>query len=67
MLLKGGPLALAACKSLIAEVAGTGRDGAPHLERRTAEIIAQLRVSAEGQEGLSAFLEKRPARWDTEK
>ena len=67
MLLKGGPLALAACKSLIGEVAGAGRDGAPNLKRRTAEIIARLRVSTEGQEGLSAFLEKRPARWDAEK
>ncbi len=66
MLLKGGPQALAACKSLIAEVAAADRDGAPQLKRRTAEIIAQLRVSDEGQEGLSAFLEKRPARWDAE-
>jgi methylglutaconyl-CoA hydratase len=66
MLLKGGPQALAACKTLISEVSQAGQDGATHLKRRTAEIIAQLRVSAEGQEGLSAFLEKRPARWDTE-
>ena len=67
MLLKGGPQALAACKSLIAEVTGAGQDSATHLKRRTAEIIAQLRVSDEGQEGLSAFLEKRPARWIPDK
>ena len=45
-----------------------GRDAgvAMHLRRRTAEIIAQLRVSDEGQEGLTAFLQKRPAAWDQE-
>lgn len=30
---------------------------------RTAQIIAKLRVSDEGQEGMKAFLEKRPANW----
>jgi methylglutaconyl-CoA hydratase len=35
-------------------------------ERRlTAEAIARQRVSDEGQEGLRAFLEKRPPRWTT--
>jgi methylglutaconyl-CoA hydratase len=29
----------------------------------TAEAIASLRVSPEGQEGLRAFLEKRRASW----
>lgn len=29
----------------------------------SAELIAELRASAEGQEGLSAFLEKRPPSW----
>jgi methylglutaconyl-CoA hydratase len=66
MLLRGGPAALAACKSLIAEVDNAGEDVAMHLRRRTAEIIAQLRVSDEGQEGLTAFLQKRPATWDQE-
>ena len=28
-----------------------------------AELIAALRVSPEGQEGLSAFLDKRSPRW----
>jgi 1,4-dihydroxy-2-naphthoyl-CoA synthase len=31
----------------------------------TAEAIATRRVSAEGQEGMTAFLEKRKARWAT--
>ena len=30
---------------------------------RTPGIIAELRVSAEGQEGIAAFFEKRPASW----
>ena len=29
----------------------------------SAELIAELRASDEGQEGLSAFLEKRPPSW----
>ncbi|MEE7561141.1 enoyl-CoA hydratase/isomerase family protein, partial [Xanthomonas sp. Kuri4-2] len=29
----------------------------------TAALIARLRVSPEGQEGLGAFLEKRPPAW----
>ena len=33
------------------------------LRQRTAEIISQMRVSGEGQEGLNAFLEKRTPRW----
>ncbi|MDE3142322.1 MAG: enoyl-CoA hydratase/isomerase family protein, partial [Pseudomonadota bacterium] len=28
-----------------------------------AALIARLRVSPEGQEGLQAFLDKRPPRW----
>jgi len=31
--------------------------------RFTAETIARLRVSEEGQEGLRAFLEKRKPNW----
>jgi methylglutaconyl-CoA hydratase len=33
------------------------------LRRRTAELIAQLRVSDEGQEGLAAFLDRRRPTW----
>jgi methylglutaconyl-CoA hydratase len=29
----------------------------------TAEMIAHLRVSPEGQEGMAAFLEKRKPKW----
>lgn len=60
-LLSAGPQAAAAAKVLVREVAAThDRD---RLDRDNAALIARLRVSAEGQEGLSAFLEKRAASW----
>ena len=31
--------------------------------QETSQEIADIRVSDEGQEGLTAFLEKRPAQW----
>ena len=63
MVLKGGPVALRENKELIATVEGGGLSAGAALRHRTAQVIAQLRVSAEGQEGLAAFLEKRPAAW----
>ncbi len=60
-LLKNGPLAMAEAKRLIAAVAGHSLDDA--LISDTAGRIADRRVSAEGQEGLSAFLEKRKPGW----
>jgi methylglutaconyl-CoA hydratase len=60
-LLKGGPNALAAAKKLIADVAHRPLDDA--LMEETARRIASIRVSPEGREGLSAFLEKRPPAW----
>jgi len=56
----GGPEAIAAAKSLIAAVADMGPDEAAAF---TADAIATRRRSAEGQEGLRAFLDKRPPRW----
>jgi methylglutaconyl-CoA hydratase len=32
-------------------------------KRYTAQMIAELRVSGEGQEGMAAFLEKRKPKW----
>ncbi len=52
-LLAAGPEAARAAKRLARE---------PLSARETAEQIAARRASAEGQEGLRAFLEKRPAR-----
>ena len=63
MLLRGGPAALRESKQLVATVAGHRLSADDALKRRTAEIIAQLRVSGEGQEGLAAFLEKRKPAW----
>jgi len=58
-LLKAGPLAQKACKQLIQKLSGMPDDIGPY----TAELIAQLRTANEGQEGLSAFLEKRAPQW----
>ena len=59
-LLKGGPKALLAAKRFIAEQSSSDRKA---LMKKTAKLIAELRTSKEGQEGLSAFLEKRNAVW----
>ena len=59
-LLKCGPAAVAACKELICAVAHRPPEEViDDVSRR----IAVLRVSDEGQEGLSAFLEKRSPNW----
>ncbi|PZO64126.1 MAG: enoyl-CoA hydratase [Pseudoxanthomonas suwonensis] len=61
LLRKAGPLATASAKQLVRDVlahADTDRHDADN-----AALIARLRVSPEGQEGIGAFLEKRPAAW----
>ena len=55
-LLSGGPQAIRACKALALNVGQMDRDSA---RTYTAETIAELRVSAEAQERLRAFLERR--------
>ena len=61
LLLKAGPVASAAAKQLVRDVAlQPDRDLLDHLN---AQLIAGLRVSPEGQEGLSAFLDKRAPAW----
>lgn len=62
-LLKGGPLAVAQCKQLAFAVAGHSAKSQQTLDEYTAKLIARLRISAEGQEGLAAFLEKRKPAW----
>jgi methylglutaconyl-CoA hydratase len=59
-LLTGGREAIAAAKTLIADVSNAS-PGAT--EQLTSNVIATRRVSAEGQEGLTAFLEKRTPGW----
>ena len=61
LLLKAGPIASAAAKQLVRRVAAE-HDG-HRLDADNAALIAKLRVSSEGQEGLSAFLGKRKPRW----
>lgn len=61
LLLKAGPLAAASAKQLVRRVAAES-DGL-RADRDNADLIARLRVSPEGQEGLSAFLEKRRPGW----
>lgn len=55
-----GPSAVAEAKALIRAVCGLKRDDAL---RHCVETIARVRTSAEGQEGLRAFLDKRPPSW----
>ena len=50
-------------KSLINEVANQDIDA--ELILHTAKRIAEIRVSEEGQEGLSAFFDKRAPNWQT--
>ncbi len=60
-LIQGGPHAQASAKDLVATVADMPIGDETLI--LTASRIAKLRVSPEGQEGLAAFLEKRPAAW----
>ena len=61
LLLKAAPLAAAQAKSLVQRVAAGGEGES--IDMANAELIARLRVSPEGQEGLSAFLDKRKPAW----
>ena len=61
LLLKAGPVASASAKRLVRDVVAHA-DGARH-DADNAALIARLRVSPEGQEGLSAFLDKRSPAW----
>lgn len=58
--LSAGPEAIAAAKALIRDVWGRSVEDARPI---SASALAARRVSAEGQEGLTAFLEKRKPSW----
>lgn len=60
---QAGPNAVQAAKALVHRVAGMSIEEQIFIDEENAKLIAQLRVSAEGQEGLSAFLGKRRANW----
>ena len=59
-LLTASPTGITATKALFARVAQTPYDDTLDM---TAEAISKQRTSAEGQDGLRAFLEKRKASW----
>jgi methylglutaconyl-CoA hydratase len=60
-ILSAGPEAIATAKELLRKV---GERPVQDTIGLTADIIAARRASAEGQEGMRAFLEKRKARWN---
>ena len=76
-LLANGPVAMAAAKQLVFDVQNfdastkgldesvNASEQASPLIKETSERIAAIRVSQEGQEGLTAFFEKRTASWLT--
>jgi len=60
-LTSASPAAVVACKTLVADV--VGRDIDDGLVAYTVEAIADIRASAEGREGVQAFLNKRKPAW----
>ncbi len=62
-ILSSGPEAVAMAKKLVSEVPGMRPS---EFKTYTAEMIAKLRVSDEGQEGMDAFLNKRKPKWVVE-
>ena len=61
LLRKAGPSASGSAKALIRRVSAGGDAAA--IDEANARLIATLRTSEEGQEGIGAFLEKRRAHW----
>ncbi|MBL7033301.1 MAG: enoyl-CoA hydratase/isomerase family protein [Candidatus Delongbacteria bacterium] len=59
-LITSGPEALNVSKELVRNVPGMSFDA---VKDYTAEVIARLRISDEGQEGMNAFFEKRKPGW----
>jgi methylglutaconyl-CoA hydratase len=60
-LTSASPAAVTACKTLVADVVGRALDDG--LVAYTVEAIADIRASAEGREGVQAFLNKRKPAW----
>jgi methylglutaconyl-CoA hydratase len=61
MLLTSGPAAITHCKKLIDKV--VNHINMDEALTYTAKMIAEIRASEEGQEGMAAFLEKRKPNW----
>ena len=62
-LLNNAPNAMSQSKQLIHDI--NGQAITPELLEQTSKLIANVRVSKEGQEGLNAFLQKRKPGWNT--
>ena len=62
-LAKGGPVAQHEAKLLALRTSGMTAESAEHVDAENAGLIARLRVSPEGQQGLSAFLDKHSPPW----
>ena len=63
LLAKAGPQAQREAKQLALRIGGADLAQAERIDQTNAELIARLRVSAEGQHGLGAFLDKRAPAW----
>lgn len=63
LLAKAGPVAQHEAKCLAFGMHGLTEAAVERIDHDNAALIARLRVSAEGQEGLSAFLDKRAPAW----
>lgn len=63
--LKAGPEAVKATKKLLRDISKLQSDdnSEQKIKELTVQVIAERRVSEEGQEGLSAFFEKRSPSW----
>lgn len=61
LLLTSGPKAISHCKNLLYEI--SNKLNLDEAIDYTAKMIAEIRSSDEGQEGMAAFLEKRKPNW----
>ena len=63
LLAKGGPVAQGEAKRLALGMGGMTLQHMERIDTENAALIARLRVSPEGQDGLSAFLDKTQPSW----
>jgi methylglutaconyl-CoA hydratase len=61
LLRTSGPKAMTQCKNLLFEI--TNKLTLEEALTYTAKMIAEIRASEEGQEGMDAFLNKRKPKW----
>jgi len=61
LLRTSGPKAITHCKNLLFNI--SNKDTLEEALSSTAKMIAEIRASEEGQEGMAAFLEKRKPKW----